>query len=212
METGKHWCSPSQPPELFPNNCCSVAMSSQPSLWCVLSPRAWGQQQQGNTAREPWLKQRAQLLSCACHSYPIPTDLWISMQEMSGACKLSPVTAIKNVEIAFSARSQSLFPWKQKLQLLNTCLALCQPLWAIVAVAGGGFSTAQTPQQGSAQLSSSTPSAPLRGNCCNSLPKAVSQCKSPASVLLQKKTIINIEINCTGSVLISCLTFHSSFS
>lgn len=134
------------------------------------------------------------------------------MQEMSGACKLSPVTAIKNVEIAFSARSQSLFPWKQKLQLLNTCLALFQPLWAIVAVAGGGFSTAQTPQQGSAQLSSSTPSAPLRGELLQQPSKSSltvqESCQCSASV----KTIINIEINCTGSVLISCLTFHSSFS
>lgn len=131
---------------------------------------------------------------------------------MPGACKLSQIIPIKNVEITLpSVRSQSVFPWKLELQPLNTCLGLFQLLWTIVAAARGCFSTAQTAHQALLSPETQLPLLLLEGTAGTAFLKqphsARQSCWHSASV----KSIIYIKIDSTGSVLTSYLTFHSSF-
>lgn len=153
-----------------------------------------------------------QLLSCAGHSNSIPVDLPISTQEMSGLANYPQSYPLKMLKSPCFLRGASLCSHGNRNCRLWTpglvCSSCSGPSWLWLEAA-----PAQPRPHPRALLGSETqlPLLLLEGNAGTAFQKqshsARQSCWRSASV----KSIINIKINPTGSVLPSYLTFHSSF-
>lgn len=185
VETGRHWCSPSQPPESSPlrysfQTTAAVQPcpnSNSPATGVNLSPTAWGY---SSSSRETTARGRAQLKETQFSCWAVPTILiphkWISQfpcRKCQGLANYPQSYPLKMLKSPCLLRGASLCSHGNRNCSLWTpglaCSSCSGPSWLQLE--------AQTPHQGSAQLWDSTPSAPVRGKCWNSLPEAVSQCK-----------------------------------
>lgn len=141
VETGRHWCSPSQPPESLHLRhsfkqwlqCSHVQTPTAPGV--QLSPTAWGQSSKGTTARgKPWLKQ-TWFSSCALPTVLIPYE-WISTfpcrkcQGLVNYPKSYPLKMLKSPCLLWGASLCSHGNWNCSLWTPALVCSSCSgPLW-----------------------------------------------------------------------------------